>query len=138
MDEGRINKLGLRPVQPLLGAVDALRDVRDLAAFLGEFERLGGYGLFGSYVNTDDRDSDRYLFNIFQGGLGLPDESYYRDDKFAEVRAKYVAYLEKLLGLAGHDDPARSRRDHPGDRHPARRRVTGSGPRPVTSRRPTT
>ena len=106
MDEPRINKLGLRPVQPLLSAVDALRDVRDLAAFLGEFERVGGYGLFGSYVNTDDRDSDRYVLNIFQGGLGLPDESYYRDDKFAEVRDKYVAYLEKMLGLAGHDDPA--------------------------------
>jgi putative endopeptidase len=106
MDEARINKLGLRPVQPLLSAVDALRDVRDLAAFLGEFERVGGYGLFGSYVNTDDRDSDRYVLNIFQGGLGLPDESYYRDDKFAEVRDKYVAYLEKMLGLAGHDDPA--------------------------------
>jgi putative endopeptidase len=106
MDEDRINKLGLRPVQPLLSAVDTLRDVRDLAAFLGEFERVGGYGLFGSYVNTDDRDSDRYVLNIFQGGLGLPDESYYREDKFAEVRDKYVAYLEKVLGLAGQDDPA--------------------------------
>jgi endothelin-converting enzyme/putative endopeptidase len=106
MDEDRINKLGLRPVQPLLAAVDALRDVRDLAAFLGEFERVGGSGLFGSYINTDDRDSDRYLLNIYQGGLGLPDESYYRDDKFAEIRDKYAAYLEKLLGLAGHDDPA--------------------------------
>ncbi|HEX5860993.1 MAG TPA: M13 family metallopeptidase N-terminal domain-containing protein, partial [Nocardioides sp.] len=106
MDEGRINRLGLRPVQPLLDAVGALRDVRDLAAFLGEFERVGGHGLFGSYVNTDDRDSDRYLLNLYQGGLGLPDESYYRDDKFAEVRDKYVAYLERLLGLAGHDNPA--------------------------------
>jgi putative endopeptidase len=106
MDEDRINKLGLRPVQPLLSAVNTLRDVRDLAAFLGEFERVGGYGLFGSYVNTDDRDSDRYVLNIFQGGLGLPDESYYRDDKFAEVRDKYVSYLEKVLGLAGHDDAA--------------------------------
>jgi putative endopeptidase len=106
MDEDRINKLGLRPVQPLLSAVNTLRDVRDLAAFLGEFERVGGYGLFGSYVNTDDRDSDRYVLNVFQGGLGLPDESYYRDDKFAEVRDKYVSYLEKVLGLAGHDDAA--------------------------------
>ena len=66
---------GIRPIRPLLDALDGLRDVRDLAAFLGEFERLGGYGLFGSYVNTDDRNSDRYLFHIVQGGLGLPDES---------------------------------------------------------------
>ena len=106
MDEEAINRLGLRPVRPLLDATEALRDVRDLAAFLGEFERIGGHGLFGSYVNTDDRNSDRYLFHVVQGGLGLPDESYYRDDKFAEVREKYVGYLTALLGLAEHPDPA--------------------------------
>ena len=78
--------------------------MRDLAAFLGEFERIGGHGLFGSYVNTDDRNSDRYLFHITQGGLGLPDESYYRDDKFAEIREKYVGYLTDLLALGRHED----------------------------------
>ena len=106
MDEESLNRKGLRPAQPLMSAVAGLRDVRDLAAFLGEFERVGGHGLFGSYISTDDRNSDRYLFHIVQGGLGLPDESYYRDDKFAEVREKYVAYLTRLLELAGHDDPA--------------------------------
>ena len=110
MDEDAINKLGLRPVRPLIDAVAGLRDVRDLAAFLGEFERIGGHGLFGSYVDTDDRNSDRYLFHIVQGGLGLPDESYYREDKFAEIREKYVAYLTGLLGLAEHARPGRARR----------------------------
>ena len=51
----------------MLDAVDGLRDVRDLAAFLGEFERVGGYGLFGAYVDTDDRNSDRYLVNLAPG-----------------------------------------------------------------------
>nr|WP_179665838.1 M13-type metalloendopeptidase [Nocardioides panaciterrulae] len=106
MDTQAIDRLGLRPARPLLDAVAALRDVRDLAAFLGEFERLGGHGLFGSYVDTDAKDSDRYLFHLGQGGLGLPDESYYREDKFAEVREKYVAYLTALLTLAEIEDPA--------------------------------
>ncbi|MDP2773655.1 MAG: M13-type metalloendopeptidase [Nocardioides sp.] len=106
MDTERIDKLGTRPLRPLVDAVAGLRDVRDLAAFLGEFERIGGHGLFGSYVDTDDRQSDRYLFHITQGGLGLPDESYYRDDKFAEQRAAYVAYLIRLLELGGHDGAA--------------------------------
>lgn len=106
MDTETIAGKGLRPVQPFIDAVGQLRDVRDLAAFLGEFERVGGVGLFGSYIDTDDKDSDRYLFNVTQGGLGLPDESYYREDKFAEVREKYVGYLTRLFELAGQADPA--------------------------------
>ncbi len=102
----RINAMGTRPVEPLVAAVAGLRDVRDLAAFLGELERIGGHGLFGSYVNTDAKDSDRYLLHLGQGGLGLPDESYYRDDKFAETREKYVAYLARLLTLGGVEAPA--------------------------------
>ncbi|KAA1427930.1 M13 family metallopeptidase [Nocardioides antri] len=105
MDTDRIATLGLGPVRALLEAASGLRDVRDLAAFLGEFERVGGYGVFGSYVDTDDRNSDRYLFHIVQGGLGLPDESYYRDEKFAEIREAYVAYLARLLALGEHPDP---------------------------------
>lgn len=108
MDEDEINRRGTRPVRPLIDAVSGLRDVRDLAAFLGEFERIGGHGLFGSYVDTDAKRSDRYLFNLVQGGLGLPDESYYREDKFAEIREKYVAYMTRLLALADHEDPARA------------------------------
>jgi len=103
MDTDEIVRKGTRPIRPLVKAIEGLRDVRDLAAFVGEFERIGGHGLFGSYVDTDARDSDRYLFNITQGGLGLPDESYYRDEKFAEIRKKYVAYLTRLLTLGEVD-----------------------------------
>jgi endothelin-converting enzyme/putative endopeptidase len=105
MDEDAVEALGIAPVKPLLDAVASVRDVRDLAALLGELERVGGAGLFGSYVDSDSKDSDRYLFHITQGGLGLPDESYYRDDKFAEIREKYVAYLATMLTLAEQPDP---------------------------------
>ena len=110
MDEPAVAERGLEPVRPQLQAVAELRDTRQLAAFLGEFERTGGSGLFASYVDTDDRDSDRYLVNIAQGGLGMPDEAYYRDEKFAEVRARYVTYLTELFTLAGHREPAEAAR----------------------------
>ena len=105
LDVEAIEALGLEPARPLLDAARGIRDPRDLAAFLGGFERVGGRGLFASYVDTDDRNSDRYLFNLLQGGLGLPDESYYRDDKFAEIREKYLAHLTRMLGLGEHPDP---------------------------------
>ena len=109
MDTERINALGSQPLTPFLDAVAGLRDVRDLAAILGELERIGSHGLFGSYVDTDSKNSERYLFHLTQGGLGLPDESYYREEKHAEIRDAYVAYLTRLFTLAGPEhepDPA--------------------------------
>ncbi|MCW2603727.1 MAG: hypothetical protein JWN61_1862 [Pseudonocardiales bacterium] len=106
MDEDAVQALGLSPIQPLLEQVEAIADLTGLAAFLGRFERIGGRGVFGSYVDTDDRNSDRYLVNLSQGGLGLPDESYYTDEKFAEIREKYVAYLTRAFELAARPDPA--------------------------------
>ena len=105
MDEAAVEKLGLTPIRPLLDAVESLRDVRDLAAFLGEFEQVGGSGPFGVFVDVDGKNSERCLVNFTQGGLGLPDESYYHDEKFAEVREKYLAYLSRMFGLVGRTDP---------------------------------
>jgi putative endopeptidase len=59
MDEARAEELGAAPIAPALSAVDEIADLRDLAQFIGELERAGGSGLFGSYVDTDSRDSDR-------------------------------------------------------------------------------
>ena len=105
MDEERVEELGHTPILGLLEQVDALTDVAQLGGFLGSFERRGGGGVFGSYVDTDDRNSDRYIVNVLQGGIGLPDESYYREDKFAEIREAYLAYLVRVLTLAERPDP---------------------------------
>ncbi len=108
MDEERIEALGADPLRPGLEAAAEVASVEDLARLVGELERSGGGGFFGAYVNTDDRNSERYLVNIFQGGLGLPDESYYRDEKFADIRAAYLAHIERMFTLSGWAEPARS------------------------------
>jgi endothelin-converting enzyme/putative endopeptidase len=106
MDEEAVERRGVEPMRPLLDAVASLRDIRDLSAFIGEFEQIGGSGLFGLYVDVDARDSDRCLVNLLQGGTGLPDETYYRDEKFADIREKYVAFLTTVFTLIEHADPA--------------------------------
>ncbi|MEZ5094767.1 MAG: M13-type metalloendopeptidase [Nocardioides sp.] len=110
MDTDAIAARGLSSVREVLDEVDRLADLAGLAAFLGRQERTGLAGLFGSYIDTDDKDSDRYLVHLVQGGLGLPDESYYREDKFAEVRDKYVDYLTRMLELAGRPGAAEAAR----------------------------
>ena len=127
MDEESVEAKGSKPIRPVLEAAADLRDVRDLAAFLGDFEKNGGGGLFASYVDNDDRDAERNIVYVRQGGLGLPDETYYRDDKFAEKREKYVEHLERMFGLVGHEDAGRRRRDRAARRDPARRGPLGAG-----------
>ena len=108
MAEDRIEELGAEPVRADLEQVAALPDLDALVEFVGGLERRGGGGFFGAYVNTDDRNADRYLLNIVQGGTGLPDESYYRDEKFADIRAAYLTHVENVFALAGWPDPARA------------------------------
>lgn len=104
MDEDRVEALGLRPVAQELAGIQALEDVGGLVELLGRLQRDGLGGLIGSYVNTDDRQSDRYIVNLVQAGIGLPDESYYREETFAEIRAKYVAHVTAMLVLSGWND----------------------------------
>lgn len=105
MDTERVEALGAAPIADDLATVDSMSGVSDIAAFLGRFEQQGGSGVFDSYVNTDDRNSERYIVNVVQGGLGLPDESYYRDEKFAPIREQYAAHLANMFRLAGRPSP---------------------------------
>ncbi len=110
MDEQRVEELGISPVADMLTDVAKVADTSELLRLVGEVERLGGGGLFGSYVDTDDRRSDRYVLNILQGGLGLPDESYYRDEKFAEIRDAYLAHMTRVFALLGRADAEQAAR----------------------------
>src|SRR5664279_82188 len=105
MDEARAEELGASPIAPALEAVDQVTSLARLAQLVGEIERAGGSGLFGSYIDSDDRDSERYVVKVLQGGLGLPDESYYREEKFADIRSAYLRHMSKMFSLAGRPDP---------------------------------
>ncbi len=106
MDETRIEAAGLAPLEADLAAIDTLGDIAGLARLHGVLQRGLLDGAVRSYVHTDDRQSDRSIVNLVQGGLGLPDESYYREDTFAELRQAYVEHVARLLALAGATEVA--------------------------------
>jgi len=104
LDEARVQALGAEPIKDLLAQAARVSSIDELLATLGKLERGGSSGFFQIFVDNDPGQPERYLVFVEQGGLGLPDESYYREEKSAEIREKYVAYLETMLGLAGLDD----------------------------------
>ena len=106
MDEERVAAVGAEPLKPLLAQAGAVASIDQFLEVLGKLERGGSSGFVQLFVDNDPGNPERYLVFVEQGGLGLPDESYYREERFAEVREKYVAFLERMLELAGLDDTA--------------------------------
>ncbi|MET1020014.1 MAG: M13-type metalloendopeptidase, partial [Microterricola sp.] len=106
MDEERIERLGTAPIRPQLAEVDAISNLDELLRAIGRLERAGTTGFFQLFVDNDPGDPERYLVFVEQGGLGLPDESYYREEKFSDIRLAYVAFLQKMFELVGVDDAA--------------------------------
>ncbi len=106
MDEERIEALGVSPIEGQLAEIDAVTDIPSLLSATGRLERRGVSGFFQVYVDNDPGDPERYIAFFEQGGIGLPDESYYREEKFAGIRTSYRAFLEKIFGLAGLTDAA--------------------------------
>ncbi len=113
MDEARIEELDAQPIAADLAAIEGLSSPADLAHQLGLFARVGVPGPFGIAVFADARESDRYAVYLAQGGLGLPDEAYYREESFAAVRDAYVGHVGRMLALSGVDaDEASAQANH--------------------------
>lgn len=103
MDTETVAAAGLAPISAELAAIYAITDRSAFAALLGRLQRTGVSGAIGFYVDTDDKNSTRYLVHAAQSGIGLPDESYYRQDEFAEIRAEYIAHIGRMFALAAAD-----------------------------------
>jgi len=106
MDEERVEEAGLEPFDADLARIRSVASGADLMRVLGEFAREGAGGFVLPYVNTDARESSRYVVYLQQGGLGLPDESYFREERYAGLREDYLAHLERMLGFVDGVDAA--------------------------------
>lgn len=104
MDEEATEAKGMEPIRARLAEVFATASPAEVVALTGRLFRSDVSGLFSIYPAPDAGNPDRVLLYIGQGGLGLPDESYYRDEKFEGIVSAYAKYVAKLFGLAGIPD----------------------------------
>jgi putative endopeptidase len=101
MDTARIEAAGLEPIREELAEVAGATERAALVAVLGRLQRTGGAGAVAFWVDNDAKDPDRYVVYLHQSGLGLPDESYYREEAYAAVRDQYRPHVARMLALAG-------------------------------------
>jgi putative endopeptidase len=106
MDEKTANAAGIKPLAADFARIDALRSKSDVVAEFGRLDRFGANSPLDFAVHQDNRDSTRYIVDLVQSGLGLPDRDYYikDDEKLKGFRAKYRDYVAAMLGKVGIAD----------------------------------
>lgn len=106
MDSLLAEKRGLDPLKPVFEEIAKVNDIASLQKYLEMQQLSGGGAFFGLGVNTDLKNSEQMALYLSQGGLGLPDRDYYTEDneKFNEIRTKYLAHLERTFGLIGYEN----------------------------------
>ena len=105
MNEQHANLLGTTPIAGQLVEVALIGSVDTLLETLGRLERQGISGFVQLYVDNDPGNPERYLVFVEQGGIGLPDESYFREERFESVREAYRSHLERMFRLADLEEP---------------------------------
>jgi predicted metalloendopeptidase len=108
MDEARAEQLGLTPLQPELDRIAAIKDRKQLLAYLSRAQLLLIDTPIGAQIFADAKNPDMNTLWVAQSGLGLPERDYYfnEDKRFTEIRAAYEKHIDNVFRLAGRKDSA--------------------------------
>ena len=118
LDTLTLARRGISPIRPLLDSIARIDDRSALARFLGahlradvdvlNFGTMQTENPFSLWVDADFNQPTRTAAILLQGGIALPDRSYYLDTSatMAATREKYRAHVGRMLTLAGVSDAA--------------------------------
>jgi len=106
MDTDAIKARGISPIVDDLAAIDGITNLKEFITVMARLEMRGIGGIFGAAIYPDAMDSNTNILYIGQGGLSLPDESYYREVQFASIRTAFLDHVAKMCALVGIKDGA--------------------------------
>jgi putative endopeptidase len=117
MDESGIEAAGLKPLQPELDRISAMKSKKDLTLEIARLHHmfpgawLGGDNessapFFGLNGQQDYDNATIVVAQFDQAGLSLPNRDYYikTDDKSKDLLTKYHAHIQKMFILAGESE----------------------------------
>jgi putative endopeptidase len=104
MNESRINQLGIKPLEPMLGRIDGVKSPADVQRVIRELHQIGIFAPFGLYGQSDNHNPVQVIAYVFASGLGLPDRDYYLkpEPRFQEARDRYREHVRRMFTLAGY------------------------------------
>jgi putative endopeptidase len=118
LNEAAIEAKGITPVRPMLDCIEQVRDKATLTRLLGRGLRADvdplnngvndSAHLLGLAAQPSIHGEKTHVAFLLQGGLGLPGREHYLSTapRMRALRTQYVAYVGRLLALAGFDRTA--------------------------------
>ena len=102
-DTSVINQAGLKPLQPILDRIAALKSKNDLPELAAYLDSIGISSFFGFGSDQDFKDATQEIAEFDQAELGLPEKGYYErtDDKSVKLREQYKAHVARTFELIG-------------------------------------
>jgi putative endopeptidase len=105
IDTAAIDARGIEPLKAEFAAIAAAKTTDELFAVAAQMHLRLGNPFLGLAFYPDQKQSDRYGFYLFQGGMSLPSKEYYTSEKFARERWEFVGHVAKMFELAGDARP---------------------------------
>ena len=96
-----IEEKGFTPIQKDLALCDSIQNLADFISTMSWLEARGLGGVFGSFIYADQMDASTNILYLAQGGISLPDESYYREEQHAHIRTAFLVHVEAMFSLVG-------------------------------------
>ena len=108
IDAERRNKEGVKPLMPLMEKMEKAKTVDQLFDIQLSLAKYGDSEFFGACYGTDRKNSKQNIFNVRQGGLTLPQKSYYLDEDkaTADIREAYKKHIVRMFTLFGFSEKA--------------------------------
>lgn len=102
-DVKAVDAAGIKPLEPVLQMVSAVKDRAGLQTAIITLQRDGVQVPFVVNGTSDPHAPQNVIADVGAGGLGLPDRDYYvkTEKRFADARAGYLVYVAKMFALAG-------------------------------------
>ncbi|MGA7161780.1 MAG: M13 family metallopeptidase [Bacteroidota bacterium] len=105
MDSVSLNKKGISDLKSDFEMIDAIHDINGVIQAAAYVHAASASPIFSFWISQDDKISSKNAIFIWQGGLSLPDRSFYfdTDSRSLMIRQKFITHLHNMFTIMGYD-----------------------------------